>query len=404
MRKHSPLIMGIAFFLASLNLRPAINSVSPILQTLRHDLGMSAFTASLLTSLPVLCMGLFSPLAVSWGRRFGLERMIGWSLAVIGLGNALRIATHSAFAMLATALLAGIGIAAIGPLLSGFIKSRFPARVPAMVALYTIALALGATAASGLSIPLQHALHSWQYALALWAVLALFAFAVWRWAVPQPAPRPDNAQAAVVAKLPWRSGEAWLLTLSFGALAMLFFSVTAWLPPVVQDLGFGKAYAANMLTLFSITQVPVSLILSMLLKRVPSRLVWLFVGSVFLLTGFVLLELSAPPWIAVVLIGIGPGLLFPINLMLPIDASANAHEAAAWSAMTQSAGYVIGAFGPILLGWLYDAAGGYSAVLIAGLIVVTLAMIGIHIVIVRRREAKSRSGTPTFGYVRQADS
>lgn len=385
MRQRLPLLMGIAFFLASLNLRPAINAVSPILQTLRQDLGMNAFTASLLTSIPVLCMGLFSPLAVRWGRRFGIERMIGWSLAVIGVGNALRLATHSAFGMLVTAFVAGAGIAVIGPLLSGFIKSRFPSRVSAMVAVYTIALAVGATAASGLSIPLQSGLHSWRLSLAIWAVLAAVALAAWLWAVPGTKPLPDASRTAAAAKLPWRSGKAWLLTLSFGGLAMVFYSMTAWLPPVVQAMGYSKTHAANMLTLFSITQVPVGLILSLLLNRFPSRFAWLLAGSGSLLAGFALLGLSAPPWIAVVLIGIGPGLMFPINLMMPIEAAANAEEAAAWSGMTQSVGYVIGAFGPILLGWLHDAAGGSSSILFAGLIAVTMAMIVIHIGIFRER-------------------
>ncbi|WP_276353083.1 CynX/NimT family MFS transporter [Cohnella caldifontis] len=380
MRNHASLFMGIALFLASLNLRPAINSVSPLLQAIRGDLGMSAFAASLLTSIPVLCMGIFSPLAARLGRRLGIERVIGWSLAVIGLGNAMRIATHSGLMMLLTAFVAGVGIAAVGPLLSGFIKSRFPTRVPAMISLYTAALAIGATAASGMSIPLQAGLHAWQNSLAVWSLLALVAYAFWRLTAQRASSRQESVSAIASSgsKSAWRNGKAWLLTMSFGALAMLFYSLTAWLPPIVQEMGFGKAYAAGMLTLFSITQVPVGLLLPMLLKRVPSRFVWLLTGSAFLLVGFTMLELSLVPWLAVILIGFGPGILFPLNLMMPIEATGNAQEAANWSAMTQSFGYVIGAIGPLALGLLHDATGGSSSALVAGMMLITLAMLAIQ--------------------------
>ncbi|MBB6735648.1 CynX/NimT family MFS transporter [Cohnella zeiphila] len=400
MSKKTAFWMGLALFLASLNLRPAINAVSPVLQAIRGDLGMSASMASLLTSIPVLCMGVFSPLAVAVGRKRGIERVIGWSLGVIALGNALRVFAHSSLFLLLTALLAGVGIAAIGPLLSGFIKQRFPARVPMMISLYTIALAVGATLASGLSVPLQSRFHSWQISLAVWAVLAALALPIWRLAVSR-----KTASAAAVPNtaaktgsprrsgLPWRSRKAWKLTLSFGLLGMLFYSVTAWLPPLVQDMGYGKAYAAGTLTIFSVTQIPVGLALPFLLKRFPSRLPWLLLGSAFLLAGFLMTAFAAVPWLAAVLIGIGPGILFPLNLLLPLDEAADADQAAAWSAMTQSVGYVIGAIGPIALGWLHDAAGGGSSALVAGLIAITLLMTAVQLTIAKARRTAARGAS-----------
>ncbi|MDF2658422.1 MAG: major facilitator superfamily transporter, partial [Paenibacillus sp.] len=49
-----------AIFLAALNLRPVITSVAPLLQTIQANTGMSGVAASLLTTLPVLCMGVFA--------------------------------------------------------------------------------------------------------------------------------------------------------------------------------------------------------------------------------------------------------------------------------------------------------------------------------------------------------
>ncbi|MFD0696671.1 CynX/NimT family MFS transporter [Paenibacillus sp. GCM10027628] len=388
MKKSSLWKMAIALILASLNLRPAINSVSPVLQAIRHDLGMSAFAASLLTSIPVLCMGIFPFFAVKLGGRYGIERVIGWSIFVIGIGNVLRIFTGSSFFLLVTAAIAGIGIAAVGPLLSGFIKQHFASRVPAMISLYTVALAVGATLASGLSVPLQARMHSWQNSLAAWAVLALITLPVWWFFVLRLVKRPEgNVSTNRQTGLPWGHGRAWLLTLSFGFLGMLFYSITAWLPPMIENMGYGKEYAANMLTLFSVIQIPVGLLFPLLLKRIPSRLFWLLLGSFSMLIGFLLIMMSMTPLLAAILIGIGPGVLFPTNLLLPIEAASDAQQAAAWSAMTQSIGYVIGALGPIVLGFVHDVAGGYSALIVV-LIVVNLLMIAVQLSVVKRKAHK----------------
>ncbi|CAG7654962.1 CynX/NimT family MFS transporter [Paenibacillus allorhizosphaerae] len=387
MKSPSLRMMALALILVSFNLRPGINSVAPVLQAIRDELGMNAFTASLLTSIPVLCMGIIPPFAVKLGQRKGIERVIGWSLAFIVAGNALRLLTGSSIFLLLTAAVAGIGIAAIGPLLSGFIKQHFASNVPALISLYTVALAVGATIASGLSVPLQNRIHSWQHSLAVWALPALIALPVWWLYVLRRVKQPDGkTSTAHAAGLPWHSGRAWLLTLSFGMLGMLFYSLTAWLPPVIEHMGYSKAYAANMLTLFSFIQIPVGLAFPLLLKRIPSRLFWLLLGSFSMLIGFTLIMMSMTPWLAAILIGIGPGVLFPVNLLLPIETAADARQAAAWSAMTQSIGYVIGAAGPLLLGAIHDASGGYASLIVV-LLAVNVLMIFIQLRIVKVRTA-----------------
>jgi CP family cyanate transporter-like MFS transporter len=75
-------------------------------------------------------MGIFSLIAVKASRKWGIERIIGLSLLVIGVGTVIRLFTHSVTLLLITALIAGVGISMIGPLLSGFIKLHFPKHIP----------------------------------------------------------------------------------------------------------------------------------------------------------------------------------------------------------------------------------------------------------------------------------
>ncbi|MDD9268336.1 CynX/NimT family MFS transporter [Paenibacillus sp. GCM10023248] len=383
-------LIAVALFVASLNLRPAINSIAPLLDNIRADLGMSGSVASLLTSIPVLCMGLFSPLAVKAGGRWGIEKVMGISLIIIAIGTALRIFTNSVFFFIVTALVAGIGIAIIGPLLAGFIRKYFPKQIPSMIAVYTVALTLGAASSSALSGPLQTHLNSWQYSLASWAIIAIAAAVLW-WSIVRPnAANASGSKGTSSSKLPWGNGKAWMLTLSFGFMAMLFYSFTAWLPQIIQGMGYSKSYSATALTLFVLIQIPVSLVIPLLLKRFPSRRLWLVVSALLELVGLILLMLKVEPTVAALFIGVGAGGLFPLNLLLPIDATTNAQEAASWSAMAQSTGYVIGAAGPLMLGRIHDATDSFaSAVVVMMVIVVVMIFVQFAATAAKRQAVKA---------------
>ncbi|RUS42866.1 CynX/NimT family MFS transporter [Cohnella sp. AR92] len=368
-----------ALFMASLNLRPAISSISPVLEGIRSDLGMNAFLASLLTAIPVLCMGCLSPLSVRLSRLMGMERSIAWSLVLIGGGTLLRLFASSTALLLLTALLTGVGVAIMGPLLSGFIKKHFARSTPLMIALYAMALSLGATLGASLSAPLDTAWHSWQSALAFWAVLALAAIPVWGRAARESshASPEEGTERSPESKMPWTNKKAWLLTVHFGFMALVFYSLLGWLPPIMESEGFSNLEAGMLLTLFSAVQIPSGMVLQMLLGRYPSRLFWLLASSSLQLIGLVLLLYAALPWLAAPLCGFSSGMLFALGTMLPIEAASNPREAASWAAMTQSVGYLIAALGPLLVGWINDATHEFRLA-IFGLIGVTLGLMFIQ--------------------------
>jgi MFS transporter, CP family, cyanate transporter len=383
-KKSTYIWLGIALFVAALNLRPAINSISPLIETIQTELHMNASSASLLTSIPVLCMGVFSPVAAKLANRFSLEYVIAWSLGVIGVGTIIRLFSHTSLFLLITAFLAGIGIAAAGPLLSGYIKKYFPHNSAFMISIYTAALAVGAGAASGGVAPIQILFNSWQIALASWSLLALLAIVIWVLVVLPQKKKERAAQTFGSAeKLPWNQWNAWLLTFSFGGMAFIFYSLTAWLPPIIENMGYSKTYAANLLVIFMILQVPANLAIPYLLNKIPSRLFWLVLAAIFEMIGFGMILLSFLPWLAACFIGLGAGGLFAMNMLLPIDVTTTHQAAASWSAMVQAIGYIIGSFGPIILGAVNDMTGSFSYSIFV-LIAVNLLMIVMQVFSVRR--------------------
>lgn len=368
----------LALILASLNLRPPITSISPLMSTIQSDLGISGITASLLTTLPVLCMGIFAPFSVKLSRRWGNEGAIILALILIGIGTALRLFVGAAPLMMFTSFLSGVGIALAGPLLSSFIKQYFPTRVAAMVGLYSTAMVVGASISVGLSVPLQNLLGgSWKGSLAMWALLAVIALPIWmKLALSAREDRQTGQISAVnVEALPVKKSRAWVLTLFFGLMAAIFYSLTAWLAPAIQSQGYTKETAGSIQTLFTLISLPSTLFIPMLVHRYQRRVFWLVGCALMELIGVLMLNLSVSPWLVAIPLGIGAGALFPIALMLPIDETNNAQEASAWSAMTQSGGYILGALGPLAIGWLHDTTGSFVQAFYGLAIIIVLQII-----------------------------
>ncbi|WP_145414237.1 CynX/NimT family MFS transporter [Paenibacillus xylanexedens] len=358
-----------ALFIAALNLRPIITSVASIMSMIQSELGISALTASLLTTLPVLCMGLFAPAATTLSQRIGLERTIFISLLLITLATALRSVDPSVTILIVTALVGGIGISLAGPLLSSFIKKYFPAS-PGIVSIYSVSMTIGAALASGLTIPIYtQRQHNLSLALSCWAILGIVAVLFWVGLIRKNKPSSSRTERV---KLPLGNKKAIQFTLFFGFMASMFYSLTAWISPIALSFGYSSQSAALLLTVFTLIQVPVALLIPNLVNRSGKIKLWLVLCSVSELIGLVLLLSPMPMLPAVIFLGIGAGGLFPLALMLPIMATNTAEEAGTWSAMSQMGGYIMGAFGPLIIGWIFDLSGHFYGSIMAMLVIVLL--------------------------------
>ncbi len=87
---HSVILLLITIFIVSANMRPAITSIGPMLDIIRDDLSLTNAQVSLLTALPVFCMGLFASMAPVLNRRLGLNRSMYLMLFAIGFMTMLR--------------------------------------------------------------------------------------------------------------------------------------------------------------------------------------------------------------------------------------------------------------------------------------------------------------------------
>lgn len=356
----APLLLAAAVVLVSLNLRSPITSVPPLLVTISEDLHLGGAAAGLLTTLPVLCMGLFAPAAQSLAHRIGREAGVTVALLLVLAGTLVRLAGGVAALLYLGALLAGVGIAIAGTLLPGVVKEHFARRSGLATGLYMGGMMASAAVASQLSVPLSHLLGSWQASLSSWSVLTVVALLVWL-----PVTRHLRAghvalPAAERAGLPYRSVTAWLLAGYLVGNSWEFYTQVSWIPATYEDLGRSPSSAASMLTIFTVSQAFSGIAAPALADRVRDMR-WLLAPAVLITAvGCVGMTLSpgAAPLLWVLLLGLGLGAGFPLGLVLLVVYSASPTAAARLTALVFLISYTAASLGPVVFGALRDATGG----------------------------------------------
>jgi len=355
------ILLGASVVLIAFNLRPVFASLSVVLPEIIKATGLSATAASLLTTLPIICLGVFAPLAPWLGRRFGPERTLLGCMVLILLGTVLRGTGNIPLLFLASAI-AGSGIAVSNVLLSGLVKRDFAKQAALMMGLYTMAVCGGAASAAGLTVPIEHALGGgWTMALAMWALPAALVTLIW---APQALPlKPVASESGFTVRGLWRDKLAWQVTLFMGLQSALAYIVMGWLAPILRERGLGSETAGYVVSLSVMTQVVTCLVVPALAVKLRNQR-GLAVTLAMLTVAAMLAMLFAPlggVWFWAVMLGIAQGGTFALALTMIVLRSPDSHVAAHLSGMAQGVGYMVAAFGPLVAGLLHGWTGSFRA-------------------------------------------
>lgn len=362
-----------AVAIAGLNMRTVFASLPPLLQQVRGDLGLSAAVAGLLTTGPVVCFGLFAPLAPRLARRAGIERLLVAAAALTAAGTAARGFGGAAGLFVGT-IVAGAAIAVAQTLVPILIRLRFPVRAGALTGAFSMALTLGSAVAAGLAVPLAHLFSGWRLALAVFAVPTALTAAAWL--VPA-APGRTRLPAADRPALR-RSGGSWSIALFFGAQSMAFYSALTWLPTILQAHGYSAGQAGGLLALGNAVQFgPAFLTPVVAARRESQTALLLLVAAVACgsIVGLLLAPRLAPLWM--VTLGAAQGGALGLALMLPVLRGATGPAVAALTAMALSVGYLLASVGPTLIGVVHDATNGWTVPLLLLLAITASELVGI---------------------------
>ena len=370
-RQQIALVIGLTAL--AFNLRPTAVSVGPVLDEIRHGLGMGTTTAGIVTTLPVLTFALFGSVAPWLGRRFGMHRVMLSSLLLTAAMLAARSTVDSPALFIATTVPALAGMAVANVLLPSLVKRHFPHRIGLITATYTTALSVGLTFASVLTVPVADSAGSWRWGLALWGATALVAAAPWLGLLRHDVrPESDRRQVTITVRMTSRAPLAWAMAVFFGAQSMQAYAVFGWLPQIYRDAGYSAQNAGILLGAATAISIPISFVLPSMATRRTNQAPLILGLCASYAVGYLGLIVwpSAAAVLWALLIGIGTG-MFPLVLTLIGLRARTSDGTAALSGFTQSVGYLLAAVGPFMMGALYGLTGGWTVplVVLIGLLV-----------------------------------
>lgn len=368
--RRERLLVGACLLLIAFNLRPAIAAVSPVLPEIRRSDGLSAPVAGLLTTLPLVCFGLLSPVAPALVRRAGIHRVLLCCLCGVTLGISLRSLPPVA-TLFAGTLVLGASLAVVNVQMPGIVKSRFEHRAGLATGLYTTMVDVGIAVSAGLTVPLARALDgSWRLAIGVSAVLGVVSVALWSWAgaraVPAKPPGPLSVESEPARPAVWKSRTAWWITGYMGLQSLTFFSILAWLPTILRDRGLSASAAGGMLSLVGIVAIPAALVAPLIAGR--RRYLRLAIGGSTGAIGLGYAVLLAEPHgleaLSAVALAVGQGSSLSLALVLMVVRAKDSAHALAISGMAQGVGYLVASSGPTTIGAVEVATGGWSMPLV----------------------------------------
>lgn len=354
-----PWVVLLGLLALAANLRASLAGYPPLLETVRADLGTSAGVAGLVQAGAVLMMGAGSFAGPAFGARLGRETALGAAVGLVALGGLAR-GVPALAPLVAGSLLVGAGIGLAGVLISGVVKEHLAERAGAATGGYVVSMMVGATVSSAVAVPLAVGLGGWSLSLAVWAVPAVLAVAVWA-----PIGRRMPSSRGGTSALPWRDPFARLASLYHAGTSTMFYGWLTWLAPYYEGRGWTPTAAGLLLAVWSVTQIPAALFGPALAER---RHRWRFWAGLTLACGLAgtlgaMVLPDAAPWLWPVLLGIGVGAGFPLGLTVIAWRSPDPAASAATTGLALGVGYTTAGVVPLLMGVLIDLTGGYPVAL-----------------------------------------
>lgn len=365
------LLLGV--ILLGLSLRHAVTDVSPLLSTIKAELGLGTFSATLLGMLPTITFGIagfITPAIIRW---VGLPRVAVIALALGALGTVVRVFADgpAIFLVFGAVALFGMGMGnVVGPPL---VKRYFPDRQGTAMSALVLTMQAGATIPAMLAVPVANAA-GWRVSVGMWAVLMMTASLPWiavllrdrkqNSASPGATGAPAtkvSADATYGLRVLMRNPVSIGAALFYGMAAMNTYAMLAWMPTIFASLGLSQGQAASMYSIYTFVTLPMALISPVLATKLKNPLPFGVLLSVVAAIGY-LGMLFAPMstfgvWAFIA--GVGGG-AFPFAMTMFNQRTRTSLGSASVTGFALGCGYAFGTVGPLLGGMLSSMSGSWT--------------------------------------------
>lgn len=346
--------------LVAFMLRAPITGVPPVLNAISDTLVLGPTLAGFVSTLPLLCFGVFAFVTPFLSSRLGVEPTLWLAVMLLNVGMGVRLIVETG-PFFGGTLLIGLGVAIGNVIVPALARTWFATRLAFVMGLYSVTLQV-----SGASGPLATSISTglgaeWPIAIGFWLAPGLLALGLWslvsvlvrRSTHGQPHKAAAPTGLGHVARTPL----AWIITVVMGLQSLLFYTLLTWLPTQFRGIGATDTQAGLMLTAFTLLGMPGSFAAKFFTihPKAPRNLITMW--SIYTI-GLVLLWIGTPTTVitGAIICGLGQGLALAMALTF-IAHQRNPADVPATSALAQGVGYLIAAAGPVALGYIYATTG-----------------------------------------------
>ncbi len=349
------LIIGIIFI--AFNMRAPITAVGPVLELIKSEYSLSNSMAGLITTIPLLAFAVVSPFVAKINNYLGYGKALMLGLLLLVMGELIRSYIGLLGLFIGTAFI-GVGIAIANVLLPTIIKLKFSENVGIMTSVYTTSMSIFASIGAGISYPLasDYGL-GFQSTFALSIPFAIVAMLIWLPQLKTPQPITDIENKIISSGSIWKSKQAWGITLFMGLQSLTYYAMVAWLPTILQSKGISAGLAGVITTIFQLAAIPIGFFVPIIALKLKIQspiavitFVFYFIGTSLILftENYIMIT------IGVVLYSFGTGSSLSYAISLFSIRTKSAQRAGELSGMAQTAGYLVAALGPLVIGIIYD--------------------------------------------------
>lgn len=373
-RQKAFLITGIILLGACM--RAPFTALPSVITEIASSFHVPVTNLGILTTIPLLCFGIFSSIVPIICRRLGNEIAILVALIVLTLGAYLRIITYST--LLFGTFLIGLSITFINVLLPAIITEQLPHQVGLMTSLYGVSLDMFSAIFAYIITPLT-LLWNWRIAVMIISSLVVITLVVWL-----PNTKVQGGKDRPVAtqrhhQSIWQSWQAWCLLFYMAGSSMSFYITVTWLPTIARNYGMSSNAAGIIAGFLQLFSMPAAFVIPLWASRLAHRQSLIISSSLLTAIGFLGLLVHTANFIyfTVITLCLGLGTAASYSLIMTLFGlkTTDANTTRDLSGMVQSLGYIIAAAGPVTTGWLKAITNNWNCSLIISTLVVVICTI-----------------------------